>query len=58
MIDRILALWVLTEHKQEFRQRLLAADVDLRKAFDSVNLDALWRILDLCRVLKVDPSDF
>ena len=47
MIDRILALWVLTERRREFRQRLLAAHVDLCKAFDSVNRDALWRILGL-----------
>ena len=46
-IDRILALWVLTECRQEFRQGLLAAYVDLCNAFDSVNLDALWRILGL-----------
>ena len=47
MIDGILPLRVLTERRQEFRQRLLAAFVDLCKAFDSVNRDALWRILGL-----------
>jgi len=31
----------------EFRQGLLAANVDLCKVFDSVNQDALWRILGL-----------
>ena len=46
-IDRILALRVLIERRQEFRQGLLAAYVDLCKAFDSLNLDALWRILGL-----------
>ena len=46
-IDRILALRVLTERRREFRQRLLAAYVDLCKAIDSVNRDALWRILGL-----------
>ena len=46
-IDRILALRVLRERRQEFRQGLLAVDVDLYKAFDSVNRDALWRILGL-----------
>ena len=44
-IDRILALRVLTERRREFRQGLLAAYVDLCKAFDSANRDALWRIL-------------
>ena len=46
-IDRILALWVLTERRREFRQGLLAAYIDLCKAFDSRNRDALWRILGL-----------
>jgi hypothetical protein len=45
--DRILALRVLIERKSEFQQGLLAAYVDLRKAFDSVNREALWRILGL-----------
>ena len=38
MIDRILALRVFTEHRQEFWQGLLAAYVALCKAFDSVVL--------------------
>ncbi len=45
--DRILGLRVLTERKREFQQGLLAAYVDLRKAFDSVNRDALWKLLSL-----------
>ena len=47
LIDCILALRVLTECSRAFRQGLLAAYVDLCKAFDSVNQDALWRILGL-----------
>ena len=47
MIDRILALRVLTERRRESWQGLLTAYVDLHKAFDSVNRDALWRILSL-----------
>ena len=47
MIDRILDLWVLTERSREFRQGLLPVYVDLCKAFNSVNRDALWRILGL-----------
>ena len=50
MIDRILAHRVLTKHRREFRQRLLAASVDFCKAFDSVNRDALWRIIGLRQV--------
>ena len=46
-IHHILALRVLTERRGEFRQGLLAAYVDLCKAFDSVNRDALWRIIGL-----------
>ena len=49
-IDRILALRVLTRRTQEFWQGLFAAYVDLCKVFDSVNRDALWRIIGLRRV--------
>ena len=49
-VDRILALRVLTERLREFQCGLLAAYVDLRKAFDSVNRDALWGILGLRRI--------
>ena len=47
MIDRILALRVFTECRREFHQGLLTADVDLCKAFNSVNRDAVWRFLGL-----------
>ena len=47
MIDCVLTVLVLTERRREFQQGLLAAFVDLCKAFDSVNRDALWRILRL-----------
>ena len=46
-IGRILALPVLTKRRRQFRQGLLAAFVDLCKALNSVNRDALWRILSL-----------
>ncbi|KAG0721870.1 Ankyrin repeat and SOCS box protein 3 [Chionoecetes opilio] len=36
--DRILALRVLVERRREFRQGMLTAYVDLKKAFDSVHL--------------------
>ena len=45
--DRILALRVLVERRREFRQRMLAAYVDLKKAFDSVHREALWDLLRL-----------
>ena len=45
--DRILALRVLVERRREFRQKMLAAYVDLKKAFDSVHRDALWDLLRL-----------
>ena len=45
--DRILALRVLVERRREFRQGLLAAYVDLKKAFDSVYREALWDLLRL-----------
>ena len=50
MIDRILALRVLTECRREFWQGLLVAYVDLCKAFDSLNQDSLRRILGLLGV--------
>ena len=43
--DRILALRVLVERRLEFRQGLLAAYVDLKKAFDSVHRETLWDLL-------------
>ena len=45
--DRILALRVLVERRREFRQGMLAAYVDLKKAFDSVHREALWELLRL-----------
>ena len=45
-----LPFGVLTEHRRVFRQGLFAAYVDLCKAFNSVNRDALWRILGLREV--------
>ena len=47
MIDGVLALQVLTVCGREFRQGLLASYFNLRKAFDSVNRDALWGIIGL-----------
>ena len=46
-IDHIFALRTLTECRREFWQGLLPAYVDLCKAFDSVNWDALCRNLGL-----------
>ena len=46
LLDFSQTIRVLTERRREFRQGLLAAYVHLCKAFDSVNGDALWRILD------------
>ena len=43
--DRILALLVLVECRREFQRGLLAAYVDLKKAFDSVHRGTLWDIL-------------
>ena len=43
-IDHFLAIQALTECTREFWQGLLAAYIDLCKAFDSMNRDALWSI--------------
>ncbi|KAG0730593.1 Retrovirus-related Pol polyprotein from type-2 retrotransposable element R2DM [Chionoecetes opilio] len=45
--DRILALRVLVERRREFRQGMLAANVDLKKAFDPVHRESLWDLLRL-----------
>ena len=45
--DRILALGFLIERLRDFNIGLLAASMNLCKAFDSVNRDVLWRILTL-----------
>ncbi|KAG0729200.1 (E3-independent) E2 ubiquitin-conjugating enzyme UBE2O [Chionoecetes opilio] len=45
--DRILELCVLVERRCEFRQGMLAAYVDLKKAFDSVHRESLWDLLRL-----------
>ena len=45
--DRILALTILVECQREFWQELLAANIDLKKAFDSVHRKALWDLLGL-----------
>ena len=37
--DCILLLRVLVERRREFRQRMLAAYVDLKKAFDSIDTE-------------------
>ena len=46
-IDRILALRVIVERRREFRRGLLAAYIDLKKAFDTVHRESLWEILRL-----------
>lgn len=43
--DRILALQVLVERRREFWQWLLVADVDLKKAYDSLHRSKLRDIL-------------
>ncbi|XP_069977663.1 uncharacterized protein [Penaeus vannamei] len=46
-IDHILSLRVIVEHRCEFGRGLLAAYIDLKKAFDSVHRESLWEILGL-----------
>ena len=45
--DRIIVLRVLVEHQPEFRQEVLAAYVNLKKAFDSVHQETLWDLVQL-----------
>ena len=46
-VDRILALRVIVERRREFGRGLLAAYIDLKKAFDIVHRESLWEILRL-----------
>ena len=48
--DRILALRVLVQHRREFRQGIIAAYINLEKAFDLVLREALWDFLRLCSI--------
>ena len=43
--DCILALRVLVERRGEFRQGMLAAYVNFKKAFGSVLRETLWNLL-------------
>ena len=57
-VDRILAFCVRTKLLREFSVCVLAAYVDLRKAFDSLNRDGLWRILPFRGIpLKASQPD-
>ena len=44
-VDQVFSLRILAEKAREFNTPLFLAFVDLRKAYDSVNRDALWMIL-------------
>ena len=46
--DQIYTLRVLMEKAREFHQPLYMCFIDLRKAYDSVNRDALWTVLQRC----------
>ena len=43
--DQIFALKTVMEKSREFRRPLYMAFIDLRKAYDSVNRNSLWYIL-------------
>jgi len=43
--DCILALQVLAQERREYKKQLLAAYVDLKAAFDSLDRQALWLLL-------------
>ena len=45
--EQILALSELVERRREFQQGMLAAYVDLNKAFDSVHRGTPWHLLCL-----------
>ena len=41
----IITLRVLAEQRRAYRQILLAAFVDLKSAFDSIDRECLWKLL-------------
>jgi hypothetical protein len=43
--DQLFSLRVLMEKAREFHQPIYACFIDLKKAYDSVHRDSLWRIL-------------
>ena len=45
--DRV-ELRLLMKRQHDFRQGLLATEVDLKNVFDSVHREALWDFLRLC----------
>ncbi|XP_069976414.1 uncharacterized protein [Penaeus vannamei] len=59
-IDSILTLRVIVERHHEFGCGLLAANIDLKKAFDSVHRELLWEILRLrgvpARIIRLIAS--
>ena len=46
-VDRILPLTVLAQTRREYRPPLYAAYIDLTAAFDSVDRDALFKLLEM-----------
>ena len=51
-VDRILALRLLIERRREFYQHFLAAYMDFREAFDSVERWSLWKLFELRGIPK------
>ena len=55
-IDRILALTVLAQTRRKYRRPLYTAYIDLKAAFDSVDSDALFKLLEIIGIpLKLIP---
>lgn len=46
-----LALQVIAEGRSEFGRGLLAAYIDLKKAFDSMHHESVWEVLRLRGIL-------
>ena len=46
--DQLFTLRILTEKAREYHRPLYICFIDLRKAYDSVNRDLLWLLLDRC----------
>ena len=54
--DRVLTLHLISQTKREYRQLLYAAYIDLKAAFDSVDIPGDWNSHQACSIISSPPS--
>ena len=50
MIDQILGLRVLIEHRLDYQRGILSANIDFMKMLDSVYMGLHWSLIGGCRI--------